>query len=358
MIKSAVRAEESQKRRSREDEDSQGGRRSKHEKYSHGHRRHHRHHHHSCSRDQSERSPEANEKAQNKRFPSLELELPPLSFPAFKDYEIQEAPDFDTSCDEQEPENDVKVREESSKPYTSPTTIDRLRGEDGGIDLGLNRTDWGRIETENDYHDKKRRKMINYDMHGGQSSTSGTTAVVEARKNLLNESIDQIPYTFGDRGSTWRMMKLGKLDSGYGRGPSKAKIFEQYATLWDYDLACMERDELEARKHKPKDEWIYTPPTSFMKKRRSHMMANRQAMREILQAKDEEEKMKESSMENGVNQDNVLYMKKHGDIKMSKSKKLRNELKLAHLTALEQSESENYLTTISREQIESLTNSP
>lgn len=354
MIQSASRAEPQRKRSSRDEEfqEDQVKRRRDNRHRRNGHHDHHRHRrlHHK----------EENEEARSRGFPSLKIELLPLSFPTFDGCEVQEAPDFDTSCDEQ-PDDATPRLQQSHEPSTM---VDRLRGEDGGIDLGLNRTDLGRIGTESDYHDKKTRKMINYDPYGQQRKESTTTASqVNSGTTKTNRDdvahVDRIPFTFGDRGSTWRMMRLGKLDSGHTKRPSKAQIFEQYATIWDYDLACMERDELESRKRKRESEWVYTPPESFMKKRKYHVMANKRAMRDVIRVKEEEEKLKQDgSKEAGEDGGQVVFMKKHGDVKMSKSQKIRNELKLAHLTSLDHAESENYLSTISREEIESLTNSP
>ncbi|GAV28350.1 hypothetical protein PMKS-001821 [Pichia membranifaciens] len=266
MIQSASRAEPQRKRFSRDEEfqEDQVKRRR-----DNGHRRvgHHDHHHHRRRHHKEE-----NKEDRSRRFPSLKIELLPLSFPAFDGCEVQEAPDFDTSCDEQ-PDDATPRLPQSHEPSTM---VDRLRGEDGGIDLGLNRTDLGRIETESDYHNKKTRKMINYDPYGQQKS-----------------------------------------------------------------------------------EWVYTPPESFMRKRKYHVMANKRAMKDVIREKKEEEKLKQDDSEEAEEDDGqVVLMKKYGDVKMSKSRKIRNELKLAHLTSLDHAESENYLSTISREQIESLTNSP
>lgn len=360
MIQSAAQAEPQRTRSSRgkgfPEDDSNKRREDRHRRHGHhGHHHHHRRHH-------KERTRQKEEGTEDRfcRFPSLKIELPPLSFPALGVCEVQEAPDFDTSCDELA--DDANPNQPQS--HEPRSVVDRLRGEDGGIDLGLNRTDLGRVETESDYHNKKTRKMINYDPYGQQGKESTTfishLACETTKLNRNNaDDVDRIPFTFGDRGSTWRMIKLRKLDSGHARRPSKAQIFEQYATVWDYDLACMERDELESRKRKRENEWVYTPPESFMKKRKYHIMANKRAMKDVLRAKEEEEKLKHDDSEKAKGDDDqVVYMKKHGDVKVSKSQKLRNELKLAHLTSLDHAEPESYLSSISREQIESLTNSP
>jgi hypothetical protein len=275
------------------------------------------------------------------KYPKLHISAP-LIIAGFDNYLIQESPDFNTSSEESE------TLEEEKTHIISKTRLDRIRNDDGTIDLGLNRSDLGKIDDENTYHNKKSRKMINYD-------GIAIPKTPREKLNILkeNSAVDEyeIPFEFGDRGSTWRMMKLNKLN----KRPSKSEIFGQYATLWDYELACLERDELESRKHKSKHKWVYKPSSSFIEKRKFHVFANKQVLKGLLKEKEEKNTVLVKDEENGDNENSVIKMKKYSDVKLSKSKRLKNELKLAHLAALDYGD-DDY--SLSREQVESLTNSP
>lgn len=282
-------------------------------------------------------------------FPKLQgATLENISFPNFPDYKVQEAPDFDTSGEEVEEEGDNNNSYGDDKhanevaDISSKYAIDRLRNETGGIDLGLHRTDFGKAETS-DSRDQKSRTMVNYD---GIYLPKASESTENSRQS--NTKDYKIPFEFGDRGSNWRMMKLNKLE----KRPSKSRIFEQYATLWDYELACLERDELESRKLKPKHKWVYKPSDKFIRERKYHISANNHAMKDLIKKKD----VIESGPNVDDNDSNTLKIAKYDNIKISKSKRLKNELKLAHLTSLDYGNDSDMI--LSREQIESLTNSP
>lgn len=280
-----------------------------------------------------------------KKFPSLNIELPELKFPKFEGYEIQIADDFNTSCEEEEEDSNRETIDKSSR------LIDRIRNEEGAIDLGLNKTDFGRLPNESDYHHKKSRKMINYDTYNNNNNNDN---IVTTNKETKTDTvIQEIPFEFGDRGSNWRMMKLSKLEEK-GKKPSKSKILEQYSTLWDYELACMERDEIRARKFKRKNEWIFKPSISFMKKKKYHDHANKIAMKDLI--KKQGKPIEQEEQEDDKFNDRVIETKKYGDVKISKSKRIRNELKLSHLTSIDYNDPDEFTDTLSREKIESLTN--
>lgn len=336
----------------RRNEQNRGTGNSKRPKHRHHHRHTHNHKEHEDSTTIGTNRP-----------PNLnDIILPELSFPAFSKYDIQEAPDFNTSCEEEEEEKEEEeeVEKENDSNVANDrrhTTIDRLRSENGGIDLGLNRTDLGRIESERDYHDKHTRKMINYETQPVElaDSSSRTRSSV---KSMLKLDDYEVPFEFGDRGSNWRMMKLNKLDPSRGRNPpSKSKIFEQYSTIWDYELACLERDELEKRKHKGKRAWVYKPCKEFMNKRKYHLVANKKIVDDIVKRENDAREEKGSNY-GDEGDDRVVKMNKYSDVKISKSKKIRNELKLAHLTSLDYADPDEHTSRLTREQIEALTNSP
>lgn len=288
---------------------------------------------------------ENKESVTKKKFPSLNIKLPELKFPKFEGYDIEIADNFDTSCEEEDGEESA---EESAEK--SVRLIDRIRNSEGNIDLGLNKTDFGRLPNESDYHQKKSRKMINYDTYNNNSNNN-------AKEVKTDIDIEEIPFEFGDRGSSWRMMKLSKLEEK-GKKPSKSKILEQYSTLWDYKLACMERDEIKARKFKRKNEWVFKPSISFMRKKKYHDRANRIAMKDLIKKQEIPEMEEEKDIEDENNQftNRVIETKKYGDIKISKSKRIRNELKLSHLTSMDYNDPDEFTDTLSREKIESLTN--
>lgn len=255
-------------------------------------------------------------------FPKLsKLNLPKLEFPQFRDYRVIECPDFDTSADEEEVEEERK--EEPSK-----NILDRIRREDGGIDLGIHKSNFGMESMEV----RNTRKMINYDVHEDKLNKEEITKETS--------TLYEIPFEFGDRGSRWRMMKLEKL----GKDPNDEDILSQYATMWDYELACLEMNELKSRESKPRKEWVFKPSEEFCKSREVHIIANNIAMKKLKKNKND---ISYTNDDDG----NVIEMKKYQE--KSKSKKLKNELKLAHLMSMD-NEFEDF--TISRDQIESLNN--
>lgn len=292
----------------------------------------------------------------NKKFPKLTHEKP-LFFPTFTEFIIEEAPDFNTSCEEDMEEEEKGKEGEEKWIYNNKNIIDRIRTREGNIDLGLNKTDFGRITGSDDLnHDKKRRRMINYDDFTKTREKTDQEKVMrdkeeEEKEEEKEESKFKIPFEFGDRGSTWRMIKLNKLSSINDKRPKNEKILEQYATLWDYELACLERDELERRKFVSRKEWIFKPSDSFINKRDKHIKYNNCAIKAI------NNKKAKVDMKKIDDEPSVIEIKKMGNVKMSKSQRLKNELKLVHLTNMDYLEDDDYIT-ISREQIESLTNSP
>lgn len=264
----------------------------------------------------------------NLKFPKLSgLQLPGLKFPGFPDYKIIECPDFNTSA-----ESEDEDRKETS-------ILDRLRVEDGGLDLGIHKSNFG-IQRGEIEKTKTTRKLINYDGYKGEIPAIEEEKPTAVRK----EEKYEVPFEFGDRGSRWRMMKLDKL----GVDPRKEDIFEQYATLWDYQLACLEREELKKRKWKAEEDWDFKPSDEFIASREGHLLANKLAMKDISSGK--------GGVRDGENvsgEDNVVEMKRYDNVRSSRNKRLKNELKLAHLTSMD-NEFEDF--TISRDQIESLTN--
>lgn len=277
------------------------------------------------------------------KYPSLAQFNAKLVFPKFPDYKIVEVSDFDSSNEESD-DNEKDERNDLSSqrcqyqilPKEGVSRLDRIRGLDGTIDLGLQRSDFAKDEIP----DMKTRKLISYDDEGKVELKRG-----EPNTKVLTPSGGSvgINFEFGDRGSSWRMMKLSKL----GKNPSESKIFEQYATLWDYQLACEEREELESRKIKKRSEWLYGPSQKLLASREEHVKMNMEVVKGF----------KSKGDDRGRNtSDRVIKMKRYGDVKTSKSKKLKNELKLAHLTSLDYDDDNGF--ALSREQIESLTTSP
>lgn len=239
----------------------------------------------------------------------------------------------DSKLSERFKEDDGKWSDE--KPVEK--NIDRIRLPDGSIDLGLAKhLPIGRTDME-----RKRRKMINYD-------TRPTFKENEEEKEESKAEEDKgygISFEFGDRGSSWRMMKLSKLS----KNPSKEEIFKTYATLWDYELACMERDEMEERrKGKSRHLWKLRPNEKFLKSKKAHYAVNKSIMGKIEPKWNADKKRREAANDE---EDAVIEIKKHS-APISKSQKIRNELKLAKLIAMDYDAEEDDI--LSREAVERL----
>lgn len=276
-------------------------------------------------------------------YPSLSKFNDKLIFTNFPDYEVEEASEFITSCEE---EGDEEEEEERDNDKLIRNNIDKIRDSKGGIDLGLNMTDLGRVDDDRVIQrERGSRKMINYEMNENVQDfdlLSNGDADIKHNEYIL-------PFEFGDRGSNWRMIKLNKL----GRNPEHGKILEQYSTIWDYKLACLERDEVESRKRKSKSKWVFKPSKEFMRERRKYVVENDHIVKNILKEKMDKY---QDTLKMGEDDKNVITMKKYNNLKISKAQQIKNELKLAHLSNLDYNDIDDY--AMSREQIESLTNSP
>lgn len=327
----------------------------------HHHTRHHRSH---STRDRDRDGAHRHNSRSKRRFPSLSFTLPPLQFSAFPGYKIEEAPDFDTD-NEEVPMIQNLTREslvsggvvdtpsELNNTVDGKHVIDRIRMDDGSIDLGLQKhLPSSSIETPH----SKRRKMINYDTRPSITNSAVNEKMTELpvkTDKSKKEEVETIPFEFGDRGSTWRMLKLSKLPPN----PTSEDIFTTYATLWDYELACMERDELDARKRgKSRDRFVSKPNRKFMESKRAHYAVNKSIMGKYNGNRNDVHRATNVDSTEDVDEGGaVIEIKKHR-APMSKSQKLRNELKLAKLVAMDYDADDDDI--MSREMVESLAESP
>lgn len=272
------------------------------------------------------------------KYPNIPKPTTPLVFKNFPNHVIEETSDFNTSNEEDE-EGGEEIKSEIN---TTTSRLDRIRQSDGTIDLGLSKTD---INYNKDDFKNKRRKMINYDTR--QPVIKETREIISNDKPRIEY---EIPFKFGDDGSNWRLMKLNKLRQG-NKNPSDELIFQHYATIWDYQLACLEDEEIKERKFKSKSKWIYKPDKKFMNERRKHYAVNRATVKNF--QNDDNNSFNNTSR--FIDDKNVIEIKKP-NVKLSKSQRLKNQLKLAHLTEMEYDNENGF--SISRDVIESITDSP
>lgn len=233
-------------------------RHSSHRRSSHGHSsqgskshssRHHSHSHHSHSHHSDSPS--------NKDEIKEEDEQENSEFPGYK---VIEAPDF---SDEEEEEHE----------FTNESNENLLnRTRDGKGDLNFNilesfykpeQTQITATTTNN--NNNKRKGKFELDVQPNDFNQGKTDSKSD---NSSKKSCLDIKYEFGDRGSSWRMMKLNKTfeDARENNLDIEESALNKYSSLKEFYIALEEEEEIKRRRvlRLPQDKFKLKPTGSII----------------------------------------------------------------------------------------------
>lgn len=209
-----------------------------------------RHHHYDDQNQQHHKHP-GNSDVKDSKGPQLKLESVESTITHGNDksesgnkdiladyaekFDIIEAPDFVPSDDES---------------LINTHTINRIKSKNGHINLLVG------TSTHSGTH---KRGFEETEREGNQKSNA--TDHSRMRKQGGSSALD-VNYSFGDKGSHWRMMKLEKiLEAGRSSGRSmEGEAMERYGDLVLFYIAMEEREELQRRKEiRDKSRWVFKP---------------------------------------------------------------------------------------------------
>ncbi|VEU21883.1 DEKNAAC102873 [Brettanomyces naardenensis] len=125
--------------------------------------------------------------------------------------------------------------------------VERIRGSDGNIDLGL-------------FQQQGSKGFVLDEQTGGEEPRNHVPS--ELSTNVKKPSILDVHYEFGDSGSNWRMMKLNKtFESSKDDKKSVEEVaLDRYGDLALFYIALEEREELERRKRvQDRSKWVLKP---------------------------------------------------------------------------------------------------
>lgn len=249
------------------------------------HHHHHRHHHYQDQQNNKRTIPDIYRQVSEKEKDDVVKEEKDINYKD-KDilaeytekFDIIEAPDFIPSDDESS---------------LNANTINRIKGKDGHINL-----------ITGDVIDSKQRQKgfeaVEMDENDSKNTDDGNTSI-QASKH--NKSILDVDYTFGDRGSNWRMIKLENIikESRYGEKSVESEAMNRYGDLALFYIAMEEREELQRRKRtRDKSKWVFKPTGRIA---REHGLLLNRAL------EDDDSKQERSVNKKQVNEARIQMMK-------------------------------------------------
>ncbi|OWB58173.1 hypothetical protein B5S28_g4172 [[Candida] boidinii] len=209
--------------------------RSSHGSKSHSNRHSHRHssHSHHCDSpsNKDEIKEEEEEQEENSEFPG---------------YKIVEAPDFSD--------------EEQEKEFTNESNeniLNRTRNEKGDLNFNILESFYNHepkqipVTTDNNNNSSNKRKgRFELDVQPNDFNQGKKNKTDSKISNLSKKSCLDIKYEFGDRGSSWRMMKLNKTfeDAKENNLDIEESALNKYSSLKEFYIALEEEEEIKKRK--------------------------------------------------------------------------------------------------------------